>query len=277
MTDKRFFRSASAADQAAPHPLYVVWEITLACDLGCRHCGSRAGKARPDELDTAGCLDVVAQLADLGVREVTLIGGEAYLRDDWDVIAREITRRGMACGMTTGARGLDPDRVARAVAAGIRTISISIDGLEQTHDDQRGPRGAWRSAIDGAERVVDAGMRLAVNSQINRLSLPELPAMAQMLVEIGVKAWQVQLTVPMGRAADRPRLLLQPYELAGLFPLLVHLKHNPARPGRGDHLCGQQHRLLRAVRVELAVRRRPGRALGRLPRRPMEHRARGRR
>ena len=56
-----------------------VWEITLACNLKCQHCGSRAGKRRPDELSTEECLDVVDQLARLGTREVTLIGGEAFL------------------------------------------------------------------------------------------------------------------------------------------------------------------------------------------------------
>src|SRR4051794_27878850 len=46
-------------------PIYAVWEITLACDLACRHCGSRAGKERPDELTTAEALDLVEQIADL--------------------------------------------------------------------------------------------------------------------------------------------------------------------------------------------------------------------
>ncbi|MCA9627572.1 MAG: radical SAM protein, partial [Myxococcales bacterium] len=77
-------RHRTEADYAAPHPVYCVWELTLACDLGCRHCGSRAKDARAGELTTEECLDVVAQLEELGVREVTLIGGEAYLRDDWD-------------------------------------------------------------------------------------------------------------------------------------------------------------------------------------------------
>ena len=71
----------------APGVRYCVWEITLACDLGCKHCGSRAGKAREDELSTEECLDVVRQLAEMGMLEVTLIGGEAYLREDWDIIA----------------------------------------------------------------------------------------------------------------------------------------------------------------------------------------------
>src|SRR4051812_43782865 len=73
---------ARAKDQRYA-PILCVWEITLRCDLACRHCGSRAGPARPDELSTAECLDLVRQLAELGTREIALIGGEAYLREDW--------------------------------------------------------------------------------------------------------------------------------------------------------------------------------------------------
>lgn len=228
-------RRPTQADHDNPHPIYCVWEITLACDLGCKHCGSRAGKARPDELDTAQCLDVVHQMHEMGIREITLIGGEAYLREDWDQIASEITRLGMKCGITTGARNLTPDRIARAIDAGVRTISISIDGLEETHDAQRGAKGSWRSAVEAAQRVAASPMRLATNTQINKLSMPELPALADLLVEIGSKAWQIQLTVPMGRAADRPDLLLQPYDLLELFPLLVWIKQTKLVPN-GVHL-----------------------------------------
>jgi uncharacterized radical SAM superfamily Fe-S cluster-containing enzyme len=76
-------------------PIYEVWEITLQCDLACRQCGSRAGRARPDELTTSDALDLVRQLAELSVLEVTLIGGEAYLRTDWLEIVAAIGARGM--------------------------------------------------------------------------------------------------------------------------------------------------------------------------------------
>lgn len=227
----KLLRTPGDPDYGSPHPLYVVWEITLACDLGCRHCGSRAGPARPNELSTEGCLDAVRQMAELGVREVTLIGGEAYLRDDWHIIAREIRDRGMVCGMTTGAFDLNQDRVDQAVDAGLRTISISLDGLERTHDAQRGRKGAFRAAMAAAKRVADSPIRLATNTQINRLSMPELPALADLLVQIESKAWQIQLTVPMGNAADRPDLLLQPHDLLELFPLLVWIKETKLNPG----------------------------------------------
>jgi 2-iminoacetate synthase ThiH len=64
-------------DEARPidrvtRPFYAVWEVTLRCDLSCRHCSSRAGRARDDELTTREALDLVGALAHLGVEEVTL-------------------------------------------------------------------------------------------------------------------------------------------------------------------------------------------------------------
>jgi MoaA/NifB/PqqE/SkfB family radical SAM enzyme len=70
---------------------YAVWEITLKCNLACGHCGSRAGDKREDELTTSEALDLVRQMAELGIEEVTLIGGEAFMRPDWLMIAAEIT------------------------------------------------------------------------------------------------------------------------------------------------------------------------------------------
>lgn len=222
------FAELSAPEQVVPR--YCVWEITLACDLGCKHCGSRAGNIRNEELSTEQCLDVVKQLKDGGFTEVTLIGGEAYLREDWDIIASAITKSGMACTMTTGGRGMNEERVKRAEDAGLRHISFSIDGLEKTHDAQRGVPGSWRAAIDGAERVAKTSMGVGMNTQINRLSLPELPALSQLLIDLGALGWQIQITVPMGRGADRPGMLLQPYDLLDVFPLLAWIKNQRLTP-----------------------------------------------
>jgi radical SAM protein with 4Fe4S-binding SPASM domain len=65
---------------------------------------------------------------------------------------------------------------------------------------------------------------------MNRLSMPELPAVADLLVDIGARSWMVSLTAAMGRAADRPSLLLQPYHLLYLFPLLADIKREKLDP-----------------------------------------------
>lgn len=214
--------SARAIDQST-RPILAVWEITLACDLACRHCGSRAGRARPDELTTAEALDLVDQLADLGVFEVTLIGGEVYLRDDWCRIVKRIADRGMTPLLTTGGRGLTPERARAAAEAGLASASVSIDGLAVTHDRLRGVQGSHASAIEALAHLRAAGVRVSVNTQINRLSMPELPDVLETLIAAGGHSWQIQLTVAMGRAADEPDVLLQPYDLLELFPLLDRL------------------------------------------------------
>ena len=205
-------------------PIYAVWEITLACDLACRHCGSRAGKARPDELSTEECLDLVRQMAELGVKEVSLIGGEAYLRDDWLDIVRAIREHGMLANMTSGGRGIDAARAKAAKEAGLQNVSISIDGNEETHDRLRAVKGSYRSALDALRHLRDAGVRTSTNTQINRLSMPELGDVLETLIDAGSRAWQIQLTVAMGRAVDEPEVLLQPYDLVELFPVLGGLK-----------------------------------------------------
>lgn len=215
--------SVRAHDREA-RPIYAVWEITLRCDLACRHCGSRAGAARPDELSTAECLDLVRQMAELGVQEVTLIGGEAYLRDDWLEIVAAIRAHGMQCSMTSGGRGLTRERARAAKAAGLAGVSISIDGLAETHDRLRGVRGSHAAALAALTHARAEGLAVSTNTQVNRLSMHELPEVLELVIAHGGHSWQVQLTVAMGRAVDEPEVLLQPYDLLALFPLIDRLK-----------------------------------------------------
>jgi radical SAM protein with 4Fe4S-binding SPASM domain len=215
--------SARDIDRAC-RPIYAVWEITLACDLACRHCGSRAGRARPDELTTEEALDLVRQMAALGVREVALIGGEVYLYPGWVDVVREVRRCGMQSTIVTGGRGMDAARAALAAQAGVQSIAVSIDGERPTHDRLRGHDGSYDAAVRALRACRAAGIPVAVNTQINRLNLVELPRIFDLLVDVGAHGWQVQLTVPVGRAADEPDVNLQPYDLAALFPLLAELK-----------------------------------------------------
>jgi len=210
---------------------YAVWELTLKCNLACRHCGSRAGEARENELSTAEALDLVRQLADVGIREVSIIGGEAYLRPDWLEIAAAIARAGMACTMTTGGYGISLDTARRMKDAGIERVSVSVDGLAERHDFQRGVEGSFERCFETMGHFRQVGIIFGANTQINRLSAPELPLIYERLRDAGASVWQIQLTVPMGNAADHWRLLLQPCELLDVFPMLARLARRGLREG----------------------------------------------
>lgn len=218
-------------------PIFAVWETTLRCDLACRHCGSRAGVARPDELSTEECLDLVRQLAELGTREVAIIGGEAYLRDDWVDIIREIKKNGMRPVMATGGRGMTPERARAGFEAGLYSVSVSIDGEPESHDRLRGVKGSHASALEALKNLREAGIIVTVNTQLNRLSVHEMPKILDRMIELGCRAWQIQLTVAMGRASDEPEVLLQPYDLIDVFPMLAELVPR-ARAARVEIVSG---------------------------------------
>ncbi len=219
-------RTLRPTDLDAPRPIYVVWETTLRCDHECAHCGSRAGDARPDELSTEELLAIGDSLIRLGAREVTLIGGEAYLRGDCYTLISHLRAGGLRVTMQTGGRGLTADRCKKLKAAGLAAIGVSVDGLAAAHDELRAAPGSHASAMKGIANARAAGLLVTSNSQINRRNMHELRETAAMLKEAGVAVWRAQLTAPMGRAADEPDWILQPYMILEVIDTLAEIQRN---------------------------------------------------
>ena len=234
-------------------PAYVVWELTLACDHACTHCGSRGAVARQGELSTTEALAVADELAELGTREVVLIGGEAYLHEGFYEVTRRLLDRGVNPVMTTGGWGIDEAMAKRMAEAGMTRVSVSIDGLEARHDRMRAKRGSFQQCLIALKWIKAAGMVPQVNTNFNRFNTDDLEALYLLLVHEGVKGWQVQITSPLGRAADRPQMLFQPYDLLDFLPRLARLKERGRReglfimPGNNLGYFGPEEGLMRSL------------------------------
>jgi radical SAM protein with 4Fe4S-binding SPASM domain len=239
-------RSVRADDLGIHKPVYCVWEITLRCDHACAHCGSRAGDARDHELSTQELLEVADSLVRLGTREVTLIGGEAYLRGDCCELVTHLARQGVRVTMQTGGRGLTPTRCRRLAEAGLAAVGVSIDGPADVHDVLRSSPGSHAAALDGLRNARAAGLLTTSNSQINRLNRKRLRETAQLLRDHGVAVWRTQLTAPMGNAADRPDWILQPYMILDVLDTLAELQREAFADARA-----QGRRVDRAFRIAL--------------------------
>jgi radical SAM protein with 4Fe4S-binding SPASM domain len=236
------------------HPAYVVWELTLRCDQPCTHCGSRAGDARPSELSTAEALCVVSELAAMRAKEVVLIGGEAYLHPGFLEVIAALSAAGVNPVTTTGGRGIDAALAQAMAKAGLTRASVSIDGLEATHDLMRAARGSFASATAALRSLADAGIDIQANTNLNRLNEQDLEPLYEHLKGLGVRSWQVQLTTPLGRAADRPDMVLQPWDLLSIVPRIAALKERARRdgilvmPGNNLGYFGPEEATLRSLR-----------------------------
>jgi radical SAM protein with 4Fe4S-binding SPASM domain len=236
-------------------PVYTVWELTLACDHACTHCGSRAGVARDGEVTTEEALGVAAQLADAGAREVILVGGEAYLHDGFLDIVRALASRGVTVGITTGGRGVTAELARAMFDAGLRQASVSVDGLEATHDRMRHLRGSFAGTMAALANLEAAGVAITANTNLNRSNRDDLEPLYDVLRAQGIVAWQIQLTAPLGRAADRVQMILQPWDLLDVVPRVAALKQRARgdgitiMPGNNLGYFGPEETVLRSLRA----------------------------
>ncbi len=196
----------------------------MKCDQPCEHCGSRAGPARPSELSTEEIMRVADELERLGTRELALIGGEAYLRPDLPKIVEHLAKKGMRVSMQTGGRAFHLERAKMLKNAGLYGVGVSVDGPARIHDKLRGNLGSFAAAMRALENAREVGLVVTSNAQINRLNYEHLWEFVEQLWKRGVIAWQVAFTVPMGRAADRPEWLIEPYMVPQVIDTLAAIQ-----------------------------------------------------
>lgn len=191
----------------------LFFELTDACNERCLHCGSRCGEAvAPGSLTLDEYRLLIDQLArDFGTDlHLCITGGEPLLRPDFFDIMGYAKGRGFGWGMTSNGTLITPQVARDLYAAGMRTISVSIDGLEESHEWFRRSPGSFRRTVEGVRSLVAAakGRHVQVTTCVNRRNLGELPQLHQMMLGLDVTSWRVINVEPIGRALDEPDLLL---------------------------------------------------------------------
>ncbi len=167
-------------EQVGFFPHTCVWELTLGCNLRCKHCGSIAGSQRSAELSLDECLRVAGELVALGCQHITLIGGEVILYPGWHEVGRRLVELGAQVNRISNGMTWSPKHVEQAKAAGFCAVSFSVDGFEKEHDEVRSP-GSFQRVVRAIDMTVAAGMRTAVNTTINRLNCGLLPRLRKFL------------------------------------------------------------------------------------------------
>lgn len=222
-----------------PPPERAVWELTWRCNLRCSHCLVEAGPPAPDELDTDAALDLADQLAALGLRAVTLTGGEPLMRKDWSRVAQRLVDHGLAFLLSCNGHLLRPKTVAQLVALGCRRVILSLDGLPATHDRIRrfpeatAKRSSWDEVVAAMERLGPTPIEVEVITAVRAGNLEELPELHQRVKDLGVDIWSVQLAHPTGRfgqAGAPPADMVPKERMPELARFLVGAARDPVLP-----------------------------------------------
>lgn len=207
-------------------PRFVVWELTLRCNMRCRHCGSDAGSRRGHELEPDEALDLCDSLGKLGCERLTLLGGEPFLREDWEAITARLQANGVRVNViTNGWLTAERSMVQRIKDAGLTMFAISVDGYREKHDALRQREGSYARILRSYELAAQVGgLSIGAVTTATRLCIDDLEPLYRELLDHGVRLWQIQLCTPQGRMAKDDPVLLGPAELKRLSDFIVEKK-----------------------------------------------------
>lgn len=208
------------------HPLQqLFWECTLRCNLRCRHCGSDCKtSARQQDMpkdDFLRVLDSVARRCDPHQVFVVVSGGEPLMRDDLEACCAAIYAKGFPWGMVTNGLLLSAKRLEGLLKAGMHSVTISLDGLEEEHNWMRGHPLSFRRVDEAVSMLVGLPqISFDIVTCVNRRNYTKLPELREYLIAKGVRHWRLFTVFPVGRAADDPELRLTDDEFKGVFEFI---------------------------------------------------------
>ncbi|MBI1723049.1 MAG: TIGR04053 family radical SAM/SPASM domain-containing protein [Gemmatimonadetes bacterium] len=186
-------------------PRNVYWEMTLACDLACKHCRADAIKRRdPMELEGEGARAMIRDIKAMGSMLI-LTGGDPIRRPDLFELVAYAREIGVPVSITPSTTPtLTREVVERFRTLGVAAMGISVDGPKaEVHDAFRGVPGTFAHSMRALALAREVRIPVQVNTTVTRETLPHLEALYGLLEKNAppVRRWSLFLLVPVGRGA----------------------------------------------------------------------------
>ena len=183
-------------------PKWVAWEITRRCNLHCVHCRSSSeetAQGHPD-FTISQAFGIIDDIVSFANPVMVLSGGEPLLRDDVFDIARYGTEKGLRMCLATNGTLVTDTICDQIKAAGIRMVSLSLDGARAaTHDNFRNQAGAFDGAMQAIRLFNRHAIPFLINSSFTVRNRAEIPEIFQLVKSLGATAWYMFMIVPTGR------------------------------------------------------------------------------
>jgi radical SAM protein len=212
---KKSFFQAMDFDQC---PFVVLWELTRACDLVCKHCRAEAIPSRdPNELSTQEAFQVVDQIRqfhDTAPIIIVLTGGDPLRRPDLFEIIAYSASKGLRTTITpSGTPFVKFTDLEKMKSSGLHRVAVSLDGSNaKIHDEFRGVAGSFDSSIQILKWAASCGIETQINTTITRYNLDDFDNLARLGTDLGIALWSVFFLVPTGRGSLKDSADAKDYE-----------------------------------------------------------------
>lgn len=210
------------------HPLrQLFWECTLRCNLKCKHCGSdcKVVAETPDmpAEDFLRVIDksILPNIDDPHKLMIIFSGGEPLMRNDLEDVGMELKKREFPWSIVTNGMLLTEERLRRLLNAGLSSVAISLDGLEEDHNWMRGNENSYKNAMRGISLMARTrGVVWDVVTCVNGRNIKYLPKLKETLYKAGVRKWRLFSIFPVGRAKQYPEFQLSNEDLRYLMEFI---------------------------------------------------------
>jgi radical SAM enzyme (rSAM/lipoprotein system) len=204
---------------------YFFWECTLRCNLNCLHCGSDclANCSQPDMplMDFLKVLDEIKTQYEPSKILIAVTGGEPLLRKDLPECGMEFKKRGFPWGMVTNGFLMTPEIYDTLVNVGLRTLTISLDGMEENHNWLRNNKESFKRAISAISYIAEKNNTIFdIVTCVNQRNINELNEIKKLLIEKKVKQWRLFTIFPKGRAKDIKEFVLKNEQLKDIMEFI---------------------------------------------------------
>ncbi len=213
-----------------PKLTYLFFELTDKCNLNCMHCGSKCLSTNATYLDfqiILRTLKEVSEKYDPRNIMICVTGGEPMLHPDFIKVIAASHEYGFPVGITTNGTLIDDDMATNLLKAGLDTVTISIDGLESSHDELRCVSGAFIRAMKGVHALKKVGIEPQALTVVHKNNFHELEEIYQFLKKEDFYSWRVVNMDPIGRANDHADMLLDGEQLKKLYSFIREKRFNP--------------------------------------------------
>jgi radical SAM protein with 4Fe4S-binding SPASM domain len=181
-------------------PFLVVWDITYACNLKCKHCYSNSGKPLDDELTTNQIIKIIDKIDRASIPAIAFSGGEPLIKKDFFKITKYASDKGIYVGIATNGTMISKEKAIEMKNSGIEFVQISLDGASpKTHDSFRGIDGIFEKTINGINNCVNENFFVNIATTMTKYNYEEIPEIIDLCKNLHVNWFMAYNFIPTGR------------------------------------------------------------------------------